>query len=224
MAVVRFSGELRTEIATNAKTPFLQRHTRLVDSLPLTYGPVMYEKALGCYMTIMQQMPDNFFHRKNELVLDKIRVIGHSDVGIMHLPRRMTFPLAGMLPFPLDGKCGNRMQVSVERYGGAGTYVAHADDLQDAEFIEMIRSWLKQLEELAMQREEFVKSVKQVTNTFTTLAPALKAWPPLWDLLPESVRKKHRTVVDKRKRDPAESLTVDLDKMTSVVTINKLMR
>lgn len=224
MAVVRFSGELRNNIANNAIKPFVDQHNKLVESLPLTYGPVMYEKALGAYYTThMKPLPENFFIRKDNLRIDAIRVRGNDENALLKLPRRMDFPLGQMLPFPVDGKCGTRLAAPMDNYGG-GTYIAHADDLQDAEFIEMIRNWLEQLRAINLQREEFVKSVNEITSAFTTLAPALKAWPPLWDLLPEHVREKHREVVEKKKRDPAESLTVDLDKMTGVVVRNKLSR
>jgi hypothetical protein len=66
--------------------------------------------------------------------------------------------------------------------------------------------------------------VKAVITSYSTLAPALKAWPPLWDLLGEDVKDKHREVVEREKRDPAAAISgsVDLDRLTALASLSKM--
>jgi hypothetical protein len=61
--------------------------------------------------------------------------------------------------------------------------------------------------------------VKKVTEAYSTLAPALKAWPPLWDLIPEDVKNTHRKIVERTKNDVV--LDVDIGKLTALSTAAK---
>jgi hypothetical protein len=61
--------------------------------------------------------------------------------------------------------------------------------------------------------------VKEVCNTYSTLAPALKAWPPLWDLIPEDVKDKHREIKERIKNEAV--LSVDIGKLTALSTAAK---
>ena len=67
----------------------------------------------------------------------------------------------------------------------------------------------------------FLEGVTKVITTYSTLAPALKAWPPLWDLVPESAKVRHRTIVDRKKTEVVIE-GVDLDSMTAVSALAKL--
>ena len=73
------------------------------------------------------------------------------------------------------------------------------------------------------QRDEFVAGVKKVVEAHSTLAPALKAWPPLWDLVPEEYRERHRKVVERTKPEAGE-IDVDLSKLTATVAVHKMVK
>ena len=226
MAVVRFSGELRDNILENAARPFMVRYSKEQSSLPKTYGMTMYEKGLGKYLETVRSLPDCFFENMSSIRVNivKVRTKGevHESIPLDGAP---DFPLGTAVPHPKVW--ANIQPVKLVRPGGGYgyyTYYADTEDSQDAEFIKLVQDWRDRLNAIQVDRKTFVESVKQVITAYTTLSPALKTWPPLWDLLPESTRERHREVVDRKKRDPAEDLTVDLDKMTSVVTINKLLR
>lgn len=80
---------------------------------------------------------------------------------------------------------------------------------------------------LTAERDEFVASIDKLLDRHTTLAPALREWKPLWELLPEEAKERHKKKVE-RKRSPEQAkaeldeLGVDLNKMTSVVGLNRL--
>ena len=75
-----------------------------------------------------------------------------------------------------------------------------------------------------IKRDEFVEGVQQVINSFSTLAPALKAWPPLWDLVPDDKQRKHREIVTRSKAVSKDDLGIDTSQLTAAVTMAKLTR
>jgi hypothetical protein len=68
----------------------------------------------------------------------------------------------------------------------------------------------------------FVEQVKKIINAHATLAPALKLWQPLWDLIPEDYKERHRKVVERTKSDT--QVDVDLGSLTATVVAHKLTR
>ena len=60
-------------------------------------------------------------------------------------------------------------------------------------------------------------------ETYTTLAPALKAWHTLWDLLPDEAKERHKKIVERNRKDTID-VDVDLNSMTAAVTFSKLTR
>lgn len=79
----------------------------------------------------------------------------------------------------------------------------------------------KRVAEIKVQQDEFTKVVKAVLDAHSTLAPALRAWPPLWELLDEKTKARHKEVVHKAKADKP-TLDVDLSKATSIVAMKRL--
>jgi hypothetical protein len=74
------------------------------------------------------------------------------------------------------------------------------------------------------RRAEFVEMVKKIVTAYSTLAPALKAWPPLWDFVPDSYKDKHREIKERKKNDAVNlSEVMDLNSMTSVVVASKFL-
>ena len=78
---------------------------------------------------------------------------------------------------------------------------------------------------IAAERDTFVQNVQTITNSYSTLAPALKAWPPLWDLVPEQKQRKHKEIVERR-RTTVEDVVggMNLDQMTATTVASKLRR
>jgi hypothetical protein len=85
------------------------------------------------------------------------------------------------------------------------------------------KEYNRKIFEATNKQEQFLTSVNRLMETYTTLAPALKAWRPLWDLLPDEAKERHKTIKE-RKVVKAEELDIDLNAMTSAVTLSKLTR
>ena len=80
-----------------------------------------------------------------------------------------------------------------------------------------------ELQRIKDERETFRTGVHKVLRAHGTLAPALRAWPPLWDLLDENTKNKHREVTGPRTKAGA-SIDADLDKLTGLAAANKFIR
>jgi hypothetical protein len=88
------------------------------------------------------------------------------------------------------------------------------------EFMQEVSAYVDRVKAACDRRNEFVDMVKQVVGTYTTLAPALKAWPALWDLIPEADKERHREVKERIKKDT--TLDIDLNRLTAMATAAKL--
>ena len=93
-------------------------------------------------------------------------------------------------------------------------------DVEDwAEFKAEVTAVNEGVRVATQRQEEFVAMVSKVCHAYTTLAPALKAWPPLWELIPEHVKAKHREITVREKTET--TLNVDLGKLTAMSTAAK---
>lgn len=80
---------------------------------------------------------------------------------------------------------------------------------------------VKQIEE---EKDNAVRALKILLEKYSTLAPALKEWPALWDLLDDDVKEKHKEVVERKKPEPKPEVTdtPDFSSLTAAVIANKL--
>jgi len=106
-------------------------------------------------------------------------------------------------------------------------------DLLDAEKDKWADIWKEYvpyrlaIESVLVKRNKFVSGVLKIINAYSTLGPALKVLPALWDLLDEKYKERHRkpevrNKAQQVKEDLAES--VDLSNMTAQVTAHKLTK
>lgn len=90
------------------------------------------------------------------------------------------------------------------------------DDLKQA-----IAERDQRVAEIKAQQQGFTTAVKAVLDAHTTLAPALRAWPPLWELLNEKTKERHKEVVTRAKAEKPV-ISVDLTAATSIVTLKRM--
>lgn len=209
MAVVRFSAELKDGIIGNAKELFNKRIQTLHDNPPQILDEVA-SKVVEEYIPYVNTLPPEFFRWYSEAELERI---GHT-----------TYNLRGRLrtavPAP-HSKVRTSKGAAID--SGYRLDITLPDTEEFAPYKEQLDQWCSGIDALVAQRDEFVAGVKQVVNAHTTLAPALKAWPPLWELVPESYKERHRKVVERTKPSEAQ-LDVDLSKLTTTVVASKLVK
>ena len=214
MATVRFSGELRDEIRTRAGNTFDHRMSA-ADKIDDSIGDRIYAHVFEQYYSKIQTLPDCFFNMNDYIHLDSF---GDINVGRrINFSKPMPFPKA----YPADFKFRSGWNVAHV------AYKYDPDNVFDVELHHYFSARREKLDKLHSQRDAFVQNVMKVCDSFTTLAPALKAWSPLWDLLPQETKDRHLTV-NERKSAAAKSAEllneIDLSSMTANVVATKLVR
>jgi len=74
---------------------------------------------------------------------------------------------------------------------------------------------------LIERKAKFVNGVKELICAHSTLAPALKAWQPLWDLLPDTAKVRHNSKVERNAKVDVQ-LAADLNALTATIVASKI--
>lgn len=210
MAVVRFSEELKDSIIHNAKMLFKERLNAATAALP-PVGDEIVESVLAPFMERIEALPEAFLYGAS----DKLSLM-----SIGSTKYDLAFKLNKSYPIPrswVETPDGSRFD------SGFGMIVKLADVPAYAGIKQQLDDYKAHILDVENQQIAFVAGVKKVIDAYSTLAPALKAWPPLWDLVPEEAKARHRKVVERVKEDKS-SLDVDLTKLTSTVVASKLVK
>lgn len=226
MATVRFSDSLKGEIRNKAKAMFQDKIKQARDNVPAHWADKVYE----CFFPAdvrqkMASLPD-YVLRKSEYV----EVSGWSnapeDVWQTGDYRHQTWMLDTSVrltystPMPWVDKFASAPNGFLSNYSsGKFDYSDARWDWLKPEF----KEYNRKVFEAINRQETFMSSVNKLMDTYTTLAPALKAWRPLWDLLPDEAKDRHKTIKE-RKVIKAEELDLDLNAMTSAVALSKITK
>lgn len=209
MATVRITKELTDDIARAAHSKFSDAINKAKDAKPeAIWGDAIYERIFGEYQATMESLPKEFFPYKTEIYVSNVDGIY---IG-------MSFPLSAKRPFP--PVVPSAMEHIASRTGD-GRYNLSYDHAWLG-LIEQARVWSGKTDALVQQQRTFVEGVRQVLSNFSTLAPALKEWPPLWELVPERVKLRHKEVVVKEKKDKPGLDENTLGRLTGAITAAKL--
>jgi hypothetical protein len=210
MATVRFSDELKGAIVKNAEAIFKKQLDDALASYPKDWADRVYERAFAPYIPSMNSLPSCFFTTVGSINIAKI---GDMRVGVAcSLTNSRAYPYA--LPTTPD--------FPVSKTGYSDTELT----LKDTPMFEDIKAeaiaYMERVSTVKQRKEVFVEQVKKIINAHATLAPALKMWQPLWDLIPEEYKERHRKVVERTKNEV--SVDVDLGSLTAAVVAHKLTR
>lgn len=216
MATVRFSDTLKSEIMSNANRVYQPMLEKARQNYPKErWSTQIYEAAFSAHQrSLMAQLPETYFKKHESVECTCPRdfdvkglhgVVGHS----------FTLDFTG-LSFPYDDNASPVLQFSWRN-------ARLNDSSMLPQFREEYVQFCKGIAEVEQQREAFVDGVKKVINAYSTLAPALKAWPALWDLVPDEAKDRHKKIVE-RKRGDTPDLDVDTNTLTAAVTMSKLTR
>jgi len=213
MAVVRFSDELKSAIITNAKDMF-RASIDAARKLPPTdiTAEDVYTQVFGQWSGHMMALPPVFFKWYDTF---HVATVNGKSLGF-------DFKLIQKQPFPPELPKGGA--ASYESSYAINLRINDYDNPLFQKLAEVAQVRLDAIKAADARRDEFVDGVKKVIEAHTTLAPALKAWPPLWDLVPETFKDRHRKVVVREKNTAEIDGSVDLSKLTAAVTFAKLTR
>jgi len=212
MSTVRFSGELTGLIIQNAKDLFKQRIEDAKANTPKDIADRVYERGLGQYQERFDVLPSVFFRREDTMKIIKIGDI-KCQIECKYSSGKKVFPIGEMPPETM-------IKFDGYSYMG-GVALINTDGFWD-DILDEVTAYQQAIDNLQSQQTAFVESVKKVIAAHATLAPALKMWPALWDLIPEDTKNKHKEIVERNKSVP--TVDVDLGSLTAAVTFSKLTR
>jgi len=201
MATVHFNKELRSSIERIARAKMGPAVERVVMAKPdNSWGQRIYDILFPEISKFAQSVPNGW--------LKTVESIEISRVGEAYC--NMTFTLPCPMPWPY--KFSDIGAAGLEsRYGGA---VALNDSPVWDEFRSEVAAYNERVDAARARHNEFLFAVRKICEAYSTLGPALKAWPPLWDLIPEDVKDKHRQVAVRGKKEVV--LDIDVGKLTAM--------
>jgi hypothetical protein len=209
MATVRFSKELQDDIIKRAKAVFDKQLTAAEESRPdaTAWGEKIYNTLFGEYTPILNAVPQEFLYMVDQIEIGRVGDTRCHLRFILSTPRPWTRKFKDT-------------EYARANSGYDSTSINLLNHPAWAEFQAEIKAWQERVTAVQNKRTEFVEQVKKIIEAHATLAPALKMWPPLWDLVPEKYKEKHREIVERTKKDVA--VQVDLGALTAAVVANKI--
>lgn len=206
MATVRFSKELIEQIERNARTKMNPPIERAKEQRPdNSWGQKIYDILFLEVKPLIAQLPAGWAKTVDKITIEK--VAGRQC--------NMTFNFAAPQPWPYKFP-DTELATRDDNYGDG---INLKDHLVWAEFLTEVNAYHERVRTASTRQREFVDMVKKVCETYTTLAPALKAWPPLWELIPENYKDKHHEIKVREKAEVV--LDVDIGKLTALSTAAK---
>ena len=211
MATVRFSKELQDDIVKQARAVFDKQIVAVEESRPDSnaWAEKIYNILFGEHTPALNAVPQEFLYMTEQF-----------DIGRVGDTRcRLRFNLMSAKPWP---RKFNDTEYAKSNSSYNSTEINLRDHPAWAELKAELSAWQERVTAVQNKRDEFVAQVKKIIEAHATLSPALKMWPPLWDLVPEKYKEKHREIVERTKKDV--DVQVDLGALTAAVVANKITR
>lgn len=172
---VRISDKLIGEVAGNISDLYKYFAEDIEKQKP-DVGDRIYELLYGPYLSRMQDLPETFFRR-----FDRIDVKAVAGEHLGYSFKFSSVRLGAYTHPPGDNVEGSEKhsdKVNIKR-------TPYTEEIVDA-----ILSWHKQKTDIYEVRNSATQAVRRVLREHKSLAPAIKAFPPLVDLLPAATRQK----------------------------------
>lgn len=205
MATVRFSAELKQQILAAAASKMAPAIQRANDQRPShDWGLRIYETIFREDLDGLKRVSAHWFSTIGALKIEAVNGV-YCNMEF-NLPAPMPWPAI----FPSNAVARRRSTYSND--------IAVNHDL----FLDLANELMRRnaaVTEARKRQGEFREMVSKVIESYATLAPALKAWPPLWELIPDPVKDRHREV--KERASKTVDLDVDLNKLTALSTAAK---
>ena len=207
MATVRFSKELQDRILNIARNKMEPAVEKAKEQKPdNAWGQKIYDILFADVKPLLVQLPAGWLKME-----DRIRI---NKVADQHCG--MEFSFVCHQPWPVEYQ-----ETDLAKLDSSWRQDVNLKDhpvWQD--FLSEVTTYRLRVRAAEARKTEFVESVTKVIRAYSTLAPALKAWPPLWELIPEDVKEKHREVKEREKKEVV--LDVDIGKLTAMSTAAKM--
>lgn len=228
MATVKISKELIEHVMSNARSVHSGRIYSVNKGIDLCgwTSDKMMEFILGQDLLATLRKPEvqPFVNTVTELHLESVNGVG-AGITLSAPSSPLPFVKGRSVDIPIADSTGAAIGIATLKllYSGTTGFIklsAPNDKLNG--LVEELQSARDEKWRLTSMQEEYLTSIRKVLDSFATLAPALKAWPALWELLPEETKNKHKQVREKPAARGASAVDVDLDRLTAITAAHRL--
>ena len=228
MATVRFSEELKHKIKSNAEKIYEDKDIKLKNDFMASrnFGEELYQLT---FSNTLDSQPDWCFEKAEDCTFEGFYNLPDSmtrEQKYLYEGLSLTYKYPTKHAIPRDGKATGFKADKKCRLSGYGTWSLDYESSKWDSIKKDVMVYTQQRSQIWAEGEEFVDGVMAVVNAHATLAPAVKAWSGLWELVPEEYEERAKRVVPKKERQVVtrDGADVDLNKLTGVVVASKLTK
>lgn len=208
MATVRITKELTDTLLRVGSAPFHNQYATVKDKAAFDHhAEAVWDALWGEHATTVGELPVEAFRYSQRIDINIRASQGEVNIRLL-LPEPRPFPYRTPNNDLVGPMWGETVQIK--------------EHLHWADLFSDVSAWQGQLEQITAQRKSFEKNLERLLGAYSSLAPALMAWPPLWDLLPDDVKARHKDVTKREKKEVVLD-GIDLSSMTATLTVRKLM-
>lgn len=210
MATVKFSRELRDNIRASVYNSFNNKINEANSKKPTDpmWGTYIYNEVFGDDQALLSTVPEKYLK-----FTDRVSISYIKDLKV-----DLSFKLPQRVPVPNEHTCPLASTVNTYDALGLRLHIGHTTAWD--ELYTECAAWKEAVHKAEAARTEFTHMIVIVVQAYDTLAPALRAFPPLWDYLSDSVKEKHKEVKERVKKEVV--LDVDMGRLTAMATAQKM--
>jgi len=220
MATVRFSEVLKEAILKNASDMFHKELSDAYKDTPTTWN------AEYLYNTVFPKdirdkinaLPKKYMEEVSKISFGGFRNVDDSleDKRAWNVPDLdFTFNTPHRMPHGSQFDDWDRSWRNIRLTYGTPRFATIQTEYKD---------WVTKQQAIRDKQDTFVAGVRQILNTYSTLSPALRVFPALWDLVPKEYQERHLTVTKRKQGSVKELGDLDVNSLTATVTLNKLTK
>lgn len=215
MATVRITDTLNRDVRRKLTSIYHKRIERMkISILTPENNQAIYNAFMGDYTGAIEQsgLPQALFCKAQTL---DIYCNGTRFRAGLQNKQIFWQDAAAIMPFVEESRWG---------YNGDTDITIKPDYDYTGTALQLISDAAAQIKQISREETEALKAVNALLRKYSTLAPALKEWPALWDLLEDDVKEKHKEVAQRKKPEPKPEVTdtPDFSSLTAAVIANKL--
>jgi len=216
MATVRITEKLIDSVIRNVRLKFNPAIDAAKKSLDTTgWADRIYDTVYGAYLPQINALPPGFISARDGIDI-RFYKEGRS---ILSDSWKLKFTTPKPLP---DAMPDNPYAEFTETWRNYEYKIKDWTPWPDLwEAIETRAAKILQVQD---DEQTMKDSVRKLLRSHSTLAPCLKKWPALWDLLDDEFKDRHKEVVERKgkDKDSAPEYDLDFDRMTAMVAKAKL--
>lgn len=212
MATVRITEKLIDSTLGNVREKFEPAMDAAKASLDTTgWADRIYEMVYREYLPQINALPVDFFGKREGVNLKmQDSLFGTRELRLKFAAPRPLPHVMPENPYMEFTSSWRNWEYRVKSWGAW-------PDMEEA-----YNTWTARVKRVRDDHQAMKDSVNKLLRSHSTLAPCIKKWPALWDLLSDEYRDKHREVVERKAKDGGPEYDLDFDRMTAMVAKAKL--